>query len=98
MTYAQVQTLSTDGGILKIKEVRDHINDLHEQRERMLGAPRPPLRHVPPPKPRMPRGSKKISTTLRLSPEVIDAFKASGSGWQTRINQHLLHVVLDGKV
>ena len=30
--------------------------------------------------------STKISTTIRLSPEVIEAFKASGSGWQTRID------------
>ncbi len=28
----------------------------------------------------------KVSTTIRLSPEVIEAFKASGSGWQTRID------------
>ncbi len=34
--------------------------------------------------------STKISTTIRLSPEVIDAFKASGSGWQTRIDLALL--------
>lgn len=28
----------------------------------------------------------KVSTTIRLSTEVIEAFKASGSGWQTRID------------
>ena len=28
----------------------------------------------------------KISTTIRLSSDVIEAFKASGSGWQTRID------------
>lgn len=32
----------------------------------------------------------KKSITLRLSPEVIDAFKATGQGWQTRINKVLL--------
>lgn len=31
----------------------------------------------------------KISTTIRLSPEVIEHFKASGSGWQTRIDEAL---------
>lgn len=28
----------------------------------------------------------KISTTIRLSPEVLNSFKASGTGWQTRID------------
>jgi len=30
--------------------------------------------------------STKISTTIRLSPEVIEIFRATGSGWQTRID------------
>jgi uncharacterized protein (DUF4415 family) len=28
----------------------------------------------------------KQMTTIRLSPEVMSAFKATGSGWQTRID------------
>lgn len=32
---------------------------------------------------------KKTRITIRLSPEVIDAFKASGAGWQTRIDEAL---------
>lgn len=31
----------------------------------------------------------KVSTTIRLDPDVLAAFKASGPGWQTRINQAL---------
>lgn len=31
----------------------------------------------------------KQATTIRLSPEVMDAFKATGSGWQTRIDDAL---------
>lgn len=31
----------------------------------------------------------KISTTIRLSPEVIAHFKADGPGWKTRINEAL---------
>ena len=27
----------------------------------------------------------KVATTIRLSPEVMDYFKAGGRGWQTRI-------------
>jgi uncharacterized protein (DUF4415 family) len=36
-----------------------------------------------------PAGSTKTATTLRLDDEVLDAFKASGKGWQTRINDVL---------
>jgi uncharacterized protein (DUF4415 family) len=31
----------------------------------------------------------KRPTTIRLSPEVVDAFKATGDGWQTRIDAAL---------
>ena len=31
----------------------------------------------------------KISTTIRLDPEVIAHFKAEGPGWQSRINEAL---------
>ncbi|OOF56034.1 BrnA antitoxin family protein [Rodentibacter myodis] len=40
------------------------------------------------------RGKQKAPTkqsiTLRLSPEVIQTFRATGQGWQTRINEVLL--------
>jgi uncharacterized protein (DUF4415 family) len=31
----------------------------------------------------------KVSTTIRLDPDVLAAFKASGPGWQSRINEAL---------
>lgn len=31
----------------------------------------------------------KTQTTLRLDPDVIDAFKADGPGWQSRMNAAL---------
>lgn len=31
----------------------------------------------------------KVSTTIRLDPEVLATFKASGPGWQSRINEVL---------
>ena len=31
----------------------------------------------------------KVSTTIRLDPDIIEAFKAEGSGWQSRINDAL---------
>ena len=42
---------------------------------------------------RPPRGPQKapvkVSTTIRLSPDVIEAFKSAGDGWQTRIDSAL---------
>ena len=39
------------------------------------------------------RGPQKLPTkqvtTIRLSPEVITAFKATGAGWQTRVDNAL---------
>jgi uncharacterized protein (DUF4415 family) len=31
----------------------------------------------------------KVSTTIRLDPDVLEAFKAEGAGWQSRINAAL---------
>ena len=31
----------------------------------------------------------KVSTTLRLDPDVLDSFRATGPGWQSRINAAL---------
>nr|WP_181374929.1 BrnA antitoxin family protein [Polaromonas sp. E19S]AWD72029.1 antitoxin of addiction module, BrnA family [Polaromonas sp. E19S] len=31
----------------------------------------------------------KVSTTIRLSPDVVQAFRAGGDGWQTRIDAAL---------
>ena len=31
----------------------------------------------------------KVSTTIRLDPDVLDAFKADGPGWQGRVNAAL---------
>ena len=32
---------------------------------------------------------RKVSVTLRLDRDVVDRFKATGAGWQTRINAAL---------
>jgi uncharacterized protein (DUF4415 family) len=34
-------------------------------------------------------GVTKVSTTIRLDPDIIAAFKAQGAGWQSRINDAL---------
>ncbi len=38
---------------------------------------------------RPPVARPKVSTTIRLSQEVLDYFKADGRGWQTRIDEAL---------
>ena len=38
---------------------------------------------------RPPVAKPKVLTTIRLSQDVIDHFKAGGRGWQTRIDQAL---------
>ena len=36
---------------------------------------------------------RKVSTTIRLDPDVILTFKAKGPGWQSRINEALRKAV-----
>jgi uncharacterized protein (DUF4415 family) len=36
-----------------------------------------------------PVGSNKASTTVRFDRDVLDAFRAAGPGWQTRMNAAL---------
>ncbi len=38
---------------------------------------------------RPPVARPKVSTTIRLSQDVIDHFRAEGKGWQTRIDEAL---------
>ncbi len=33
--------------------------------------------------------NKKVSQTLRIDPDVLEAYRQEGRGWQTRINQVL---------
>jgi uncharacterized protein (DUF4415 family) len=35
------------------------------------------------------KSAKKVVTTIRLSPDVLEKFKATGNGWQTRIDKSL---------
>ncbi len=38
---------------------------------------------------RPPKPDRKVSVTLRLDRDVVERFKATGAGWQTRINAAL---------
>jgi len=42
--------------------------------------------------------TRKASTTIRLDEDVMSAFRATGAGWQTRINAALREVVRAGRV
>lgn len=43
-----------------------------------------------------PRGSNKQSVSLRIDLDVLDAFRAKGPGWQTRMNEALRAAVKGG--
>lgn len=50
-------------------------------------------------KPGRPLGSgSKTQVTLRLDTAALEAFKATGTGWQTRINALLREAVASGRV
>jgi len=38
---------------------------------------------------RPPLANRKLSLTIRLDSDVVTAFKATGGGWQTRMNEAL---------
>ena len=38
---------------------------------------------------RPPKADQKVNQTLRLDPDVLEAFRQEGSGWQARINEVL---------
>src|SRR4051794_19836621 len=38
---------------------------------------------------RPPKPNRKVNQTLRLDPDVLEAFRREGSGWQARINEIL---------
>ncbi len=41
-----------------------------------------------------PSGNAKIMLTLRLDPDVVAKFRASGAGWQTRMAEALKQAVV----
>ncbi|GEO16360.1 BrnA antitoxin family protein [Microvirga aerophila] len=44
---------------------------------------------------RPPSGRRKQLVTLRIDPEVLDAFRADGPGWQTRMTEILRQTAAD---
>ncbi len=48
---------------------------------------------IDPPRGRPRKSNAKVSLTLRLDPDIVDHFRETGQGWQTRINDALRQVV-----
>ena len=71
----EVRELDTDD----IKRFKRADEVLPEQVQRTLGIKTRGPQRLP----------TKIATTIRLSPEVSEAFRATGPGWQTRIDNAL---------
>jgi len=80
--------------------VREHLEKLRIAHDRQMGLPRPALGARPKPVKRMYKqyGGKKISTTLRISPDVLAVFRATGRGWQTRMDEALRRVINTGEI
>jgi uncharacterized protein (DUF4415 family) len=38
---------------------------------------------------RLRKDARKVNQTIRIDPEVLEAYRQEGKGWQTRINQVL---------
>jgi uncharacterized protein (DUF4415 family) len=65
---------------------RNAIDDLYLPTSRaMLNSPlgRPDAR----------QSHAKVGVYMRLDPDIVDAFKADGPGWQTRVNDEFAKVV-----
>ncbi|NGZ26902.1 MAG: BrnA antitoxin family protein [Magnetococcales bacterium] len=67
----------------------EEYDELPEWTEEMFAAAQEKVggQSVPPGQPAV--DGNKISTTIRLDADVITAFRASGKGWQTRMNNAL---------
>jgi len=77
--------------IINNPEVREHLEKLRAIYIIQMGLPRPALggKGKPSKQAGKKRGPKKVSITLRVSPDVLAAFRATGRGWQTRMDEAL---------
>lgn len=91
------------GSTLKTKRKPDHISqedwdavDSPELTDEMLKRMRPASEVVPEiveahrrSRGRPPKTTTKVPTTLRLDADIVESFRRTGRGWQTRINEAL---------
>jgi len=92
MTTATGGCTSKETNILHVSEVQQHLEKLRQEHARLTDAAPPPLRV------QRKRKINKSSTTIRLSHDVLAAFKATGKGWQTRVDTALKKLVAEGKI
>lgn len=75
----------------------DEVSDNPELTAEDIAKARPFVEVFPELAAKMRRGpqkaEKKISTTIRLSPEVVAHFRATGKGWQARIDEALRKLI-----
>ena len=79
----------------------DEVSDNPELTDEQLASLRPAAEmpaHIYAPLPKRGRGrprseAPKVSLTLRLDPHVVEAYKATGAGWQTRTNEVLAKAI-----
>jgi len=95
MTTATGGQVEKGNNILHVAEVQQHLEMLRLDHARRTGAAPPPLR---PQRTQHPRKPNKSMTTIRLSRDVLVAFKATGKGWQTRMDTALQKLVAEGKI
>lgn len=69
----------TEAEIAELRPFREVFPDLAEVIDRKLGRPK--------------AETPKKAISIRLDQEVIDRFKASGEGWQSRMNEALRKAV-----
>lgn len=69
----------TEAEIAELRPFREVFPDIAEAIDRKLGRPK--------------AESPKKAISIRLDQEVIDRFKASGEGWQSRMNEALRKAV-----
>jgi len=79
-------------------EVRRHLLHLQRLHARRKGEPPTEEATAALRKLERPKKPVKAITTIRLSPEVLAAFKATGKGWQTRMDAILREVVAQGRI
>jgi len=90
------QTRSLDSICEDYPEVRVHLAHLramHLQRMRGVNDPVLPKLKVRPAPPK----DDMVNIKVKLDPEVLDVFRASGTGWKERINDVLFALVGGGE-
>jgi len=95
MTDPEHLSMTTEAMCQEYPEVRVHLAHLRAiHQQRISGVNQPVLAKLKVKK--VPKDGL-VPVQLKLSPEVLAAFKSTGTGWQKRINEVLMTLVGKGK-